>query len=274
MSLPRPLTPLVRFLAGVSYIPGGGVFLLRNPRLWPVAVSPLLVAALLLVIGIFSGAFWAVRAEQTLFGGSLRTAPAWFSFVMVVGLWAGSLAAGAIIALAVAFALLGPLFEKLSQKVEEISGLVVRGSKGLTWEVAQSARTAVYFALSAPVAILLGLVPFVGPLLSLAFTGHRVAFQSTDAVLLRRGLDFRGRQEFHRRFRPETVGFGVASVLLFPILTVIAVPVFVVAATRLVNDLEAVRDDARDEETAAIIAAEEGAAEEMAAAEQGPLTGR
>jgi uncharacterized protein involved in cysteine biosynthesis len=272
MTVPQPLTPLVRFLAGVSYIPGGFVFLVRNPRLWPVAISPLLVAALLLVIGVFSGAFWAGRVEQTLFGGSLKTAPAWFSFVMVVGLWAGSLAAGAIIALAVAFALLGPLFEKLSQKVEEVSGLTVRGSKGLTWEAVQSLKTAAYFALSAPVAILLGLIPFVGPVLALGFTGHRVAFQSTDAVLLRRGMDFRQRQDFHRRFRPETVGFGVASVLLFPILTVIAVPVFVVAATRLVNDLEAVRDDARDEETAAIIAAE--AAAELAASESGPISGR
>ncbi|MEO8500895.1 MAG: EI24 domain-containing protein [Vicinamibacteria bacterium] len=257
MPVPRPLTPLVRFLAGVSYIPQGAWFLLRNPRLWPVAISPLLIAALFLVIGVFSGAFWAGRVEQSLFGGALRSAPPWFSFVMVTGLWAGSLAAGAIVALALAFALLGPLFEKLSQKVEEISGLTVRGSRGLRWEMVQSVKTAAYFALSAPVAILLGLVPFLGPLLSLGFTGHRVAFQNTDAVLLRRGMDFRERQQFHRRFRPETLGFGVASVLLFPIMTVLAVPVFVVAATRLVNDLEAVRDSPSEEETAAIIAAEE-----------------
>ena len=257
MPLPRPLTPLVRFLAGVSYIPGGAWFLLRNPRLWPVAISPLLVAALLLVIGVFSGAFWAGRVEQSLFGGSLRSVPAWFSFVMVTGLWAGSLAAGAILALAVAFALLGPLFEKLSQKVEELSGLNVKGTKGLRWEIVQSLKTAGYFALSAPIAILLGLVPFLGPVLSLAFTGHRVAFQNTDAVLLRRGMDFGERQEFHRRFRPETLGFGVASVLLFPVMTILAVPVFIVAATRLINDLEAVRDTPSEEETAAIIAAEE-----------------
>ena len=271
MLVPRPLTPVVRFLAGVSYVPGGAVFLVRNVRLWPVAISPLIVAALLLVIGIFSGAFWAGRVEQTLFGGTLRTSPAWFSFVMVTGLWAGSLAAGAIIALAIAFAALGPLFEKLSQKVEEISGLTVRGSKGLHWELVQSVKTGAYFALSAPVAILLGLIPFLGPILSLAFTAHRVAFQSTDSVLLRRGMDFRARQGFHRRFRPETLGFGVASVLLFPLMTVFAVPVFVVAATRLVNDLETVQDLPSDEETAAIIAAEEIAA---SAPSPGPIGGR
>lgn len=257
MPLLRPLTPFVRFLAGVSYIPGGALFLVRQPRLWPVAVSPLIVAAGLLLIGLFSGAFWADRVEEILFGESLRTIPVWMSFVIFTGLWAGCLAAGAILALAIAFALLGPLFERLSQKVEELSGLTVRGSRGLRWEMVQSLKTAAYFALSAPVAILLGLVPFLGPVLALGFTGHRVAFQSTDAVLLRRGMGFRDRQEFHRRFRPETVGFGVASVLLFPLMNVLAVPVFIVAATRLVNDLEAVRDSPSDEETAAIVAAEE-----------------
>ncbi len=257
MPVLRPLTPLVRFLAGVSYIPGGAIFLLRNPRLWPVAVSPLLVAAFLLMIGIFSGAFWAARVQQSLFGESLRTIPVWFAFVVLTGLWAGSLFAGGIAALAIAFALLGPLFEKLSQAVEELSGLKVMGSKGLSWEIVQSLKTGAYFALGAPVAILLGLIPFLGPVLALAFTGHRVAFQNTDAVLLRRGMDFLERQAFHHRFRPETLGFGVASVLLFPVMNVLAVPVFVVAATRLVNDLEAVRDQPSDEETAAIITAEE-----------------
>lgn len=257
MPLPRPLTPLIRFLTGVSYIPGGADFLIRNPRLWPVALAPLVVAAVLLMIGIFSGAFWAGRLEQSLFGGALRTIPVWLSFIVVIGLWAGSLAAGAIIALAIAFALLGPLFEKLSEKVEEILGIHMRRSKGLKWEILQSLKTSAYFALGAPVAILLGLIPFLGPPLALAFTGHRVAFQNTDSVLLRRGMGFTQRREFHARFRAETLGFGVAAVLLFPVINVFAVPVFVVAATRLVNDLEGVADSPSEEETAAIIAAEE-----------------
>ena len=261
MNVPRPLTPLVRFLAGVSYIPGGAVFLARNTALWPVAISPLVVAAGLLMIGLFMGAFWAAWIQQSLFGESLRTIPVWFAFIVLTGLWVGSLAAGGIMALAVAFALLGPLFEKLSQKVEELLGFKVMGSKGLRWEVVQSLKTAAYFALSAPVAILLGLIPVLGPLLALAFTGHRVAFENTDAVLLRRGLEFRERQAFHKRFRPETLGFGVASVLLFPILNVLAVPIFVVAATRLVNELEAVQAQPPDEDVAAIVAIEETTAD-------------
>jgi CysZ protein len=256
METPRPLTPFVRFLAGVSYIPTGAHFLITKPALWPFAIAPLIVAAVLLLIGVFAGAFLATWFQQTFFADGFRSIPAWLGFFVIAGLWAGSLAAGAIVALAIAFAFLGPLFEKLSQKVEELSGITVKGSKGFRWEMAQSLKTAAYFALSAPVAILLGLIPFVGPVLALAFTGHRVAFESTDAVLLRRGMGFREKQDFHRRYRPETLGFGVASVLLFPILTALAVPVFVVAATRLVNDLEAVSAEPTEEETASIIAAE------------------
>lgn len=257
IAAPKPLTPLVRFLAGVSYIPGGASFLVRTPRVWPVAISPLIIAAALLMVGIFFGAFWAAWVQQSVFGESLRTIPVWFAFIVLTGLWAGSLAAGAIVALAIAFALLGPLFEKLSEKVEELSGIHVRRSKGLKWEIVQSIKTAAYFALAAPVAIVIGLFPFVGPPLALLFTGHRVAFQTTDSVLLRRGMDFRARQAFHKRFRPETLGFGIAAVLLFPVLNVLAVPVFVVAATRLVNDLEAVNDMPSDEEIAAMVAVED-----------------
>jgi|JI10StandDraft_1071094.scaffolds.fasta_scaffold358075_2 CysZ protein len=257
MTVPRPLTPFVRFLAGVSYIPGGARFLAVNRRLWSAALGPLVVTAGLLMIGVFSGAFWAAWVQQSIFGESLRTVPIWFAFVILTGLWAGSLAAGAIVALAVAFVLLGPLFERLSQRVEEAAGVSLPRSRGLRWELAQSLKTAAYFALSAPVAILLGLIPFLGPLLALLFTGHRVAFENTDAVLLRRGLEFGERRAFHRRFRPETLGFGVAAMLLFPILNVFAVPIYVVAATRLVMDLEAVRDQPSDEETAAIVAAED-----------------
>lgn len=257
MTVPQPLTPFVRFLAGVSYIPGGARFLLMNRSLWPSALSPIVVAAGLLVVGVFMGAFWAAWLQQSLFGESMRHIPVWFSFVVLTGLWAGSLAAGAIVALAVAFVLLGPLFERLSQKVEELSGVSQGRSKGLRWELAQSAKTALYFALSAPVAMLLGLIPFLGPALALLFTGHRVAFENTDAVLLRRGLAFGERRDFHRRFRPETLGFGVAAMLLFPIMNVFAVPIFVVAATRLVLDLEAVSQEPPEEETAAILAAEE-----------------
>lgn len=257
MTVPRPLTPLVRFLAGVSYVPGGARFLAFNRSLWSSALWPLVVAAGLLMVGVFTGAFWAAWLQQSVFGESLRTVPIWFAFVILTGLWAGSLAAGAIVALAVAFVLLGPLFERLSQRVEEAAGVTLPRSRGLRWELAQSLKTAAYFALSAPVAILLGLIPFLGPALALLFTGHRVAFENTDAVLLRRGLDFSARRAFHRRFRPETLGFGVAAMLLFPILNVFAVPIFVVAATRLVMDLEAVRDQPTDEETAAILAAED-----------------
>lgn len=239
----RVLSPVVRFFAGLWHVPAGAAFLLRNPRLWPVAVGPIAVAGLLLIAGLFSGAFWAGRIETALFEGQLRQFPIWFAFTVVVGLWAGSLSAGAIVALALSFALIGPLFEALSRQVENLMGRGGADSRGLRWELAQSLKTGAYILLSAPVALLLGVIPLVGPWLALLWTAHRVAFQNTESVLLRRGLGFRGRHAFHARFRAETLGFGVGALFVIPILNVASLPTLVVGATRLVNELEQIPGD-------------------------------
>jgi uncharacterized protein involved in cysteine biosynthesis len=100
-------------------------------------------------------------------------------------------------------------------------------------------------------------VPIIGPLLSLTFTGYRLAFRNCDVALLRRSMSFSDRRTFHAQFRPETLGFGIAGVLLFPVISVFATPVYVVGATRLVADLERIRDEPDEAETAAILAAED-----------------
>ena len=255
MGAPPPLTPLVRFLAGVSYLPGAVLFIVRNPRVWPILIAPVLIGALLLMLGLFLGAFLAAFLQKILFGVAGRDISPWFEFLAVTGLWIGSLGAGGICGIAAGFAILGPLFEKVSEKVEEVSGLSVHRSPGLKWEIIQSLKTAGFFAISAPIAVLLGLVPIVGPLLSLIFTGYRLAFRNCDIALLRRQMSFGDRRAFHSRFRPETLGFGMAGVLLFPVISIFATPIYVVGATRLVADLERVKDEPGEDQTAAILAA-------------------
>lgn len=242
-SLRAVASPFVRFFSGLWHVPAGLLYLIKTPRLWPTAAGPLLIAGVLLVVGVFTGAFWAKGVVSALFGGSLRQFPLFFAYMVVVGIWAGSLSAGAIVAVALAFVFIGPLFERLSRAVERLDGRQVNDSKGMGWELVQSLKTAGYFLLGAPVAVLLGLIPIAGPLLVIFWTGHRLAFQNTDAILLRRGMGFRARQSFHLRHRAETLGFGVGAFFLLPILNIIAVPTLVVGATRLVLDLEEEDDD-------------------------------
>jgi uncharacterized protein involved in cysteine biosynthesis len=69
---------------------------------------------------------------------------------------------------------------------------------------------------------------------------HALAFQQTDAPLARRGRDFRARREWHRRYRAESIGFGLAGLvtLLVPILIPFIGPVLTAGGTLLVIEFE------------------------------------
>jgi CysZ protein len=88
--------------------------------------------------------------------------------------------------------------------------------------------------------LLLSLVPVVGAPLALLWGGHALALQQTDPALTRRGLDFQARRRWHRRFRPESLGFGAAglALLLVPIANLLLIPALTVGATRLVMELD------------------------------------
>ena len=92
---------------------------------------------------------------------------------------------------------------------------------------------------------LLGLIPLVGPFLSLAWGGRAVAFQMTDPALTRRGLAFRDKRRWHRAWRAESTGFGLAGMvgLLVPLANLLLGPALVAGGTLLVLDLEAVEAD-------------------------------
>src|SRR5438034_435762 len=80
-------------------------------------------------------------------------------------------------------------------------GLAVQHSRGLGWEMLQSFKGSMYFVLSAPVVLLLSLVPLVGPVVGTLWGAHALAFQQTDVPLARRGRDFSARRAWHRRYR-------------------------------------------------------------------------
>ena len=235
----RPSLPR-RAAAGAWHVPAGFAFLLRHPRLWPLAALPAVLAVVLLFLGAVLGIYVEPRVESSLTPAP-GAAPVWVELPVSLLLWTATIGAGIFLGLGIALLLAAPLLDQLSRQVEErVRGRVLESGPGLRWEVLQSLRGALYFLAAAPGVFLLGFIPVVGPFLSLMWGGRAVAFQMTDPALTRRHLSFRDKRRWHRTWLPESQGFGVAGMvgLLVPFANLLLAPALVTGGTLLVLGLE------------------------------------
>ena len=147
------------------------------------------------MLGVFVGA--RVEARFAPAPGSL---PVFVELPVSLLLWTATLGSGVFLGLGIALVLASPILDLLSRQVEALArGRVGDSGKGLRWEAGQALRGSLYFLAAAPGVFLLGLIPIVGPFLSVAWGGRAVAFQMTDPALSRRGLAFREK----RRLAPR-----------------------------------------------------------------------
>jgi uncharacterized protein involved in cysteine biosynthesis len=163
------------------------------------------------------------------------------SVVLMLALWVGALAAGVLLGLALSLLVTAPILERLSRRVEEqVRVTVPRGGTTWRWELAQSFKSALYMLGAAPVVLLLSMVPVVGAVAGLAWGAHALAMQQSELPLARRGLNFSARWRWHRRFLPESLGFGAAAlvVLLVPCANFLLAPALTVGGTLMVLELE------------------------------------
>ena len=240
---------LRRAAAGAWHVAAGFWFLLRNPSLWPLAALPTLLSVFFLVGGVLAAAYSFRWVEAWFLPGPDRL-PAFINLILTLALGVGTLIAGALIGLALALLLSAPVLERLSRRVEaRARGGVAAADTGLRWEVAQSLKGSLYFLIAAPGVLLLTLIPLVGPALGALWGAHALAFQQTDMALGRRGLSFGARRAWHRRFRAESLGFGLMAllVLVVPFANLLLAPVLTVGGTLLVLELEDGREQGADD---------------------------
>ncbi len=238
-AVPRP-GPLRRAAAGAWHVAAGFGFLLRRPRLWPLALLPAFLTLVSLVAGLLLALYSIHWFEQVLVPGPDRI-PVAVGFVLTLLVWFAVLSSGLVLGLAVALLLSAPALEALSRRVDAM----VRGEpaslpRGLGWELVQSFKGTLYFLAAAPGVFLLSLVPVVGPVLAALWGAWALSFQETDAALTRRGLAFAARRAWHRTWRPESLGFGLAGLvaLLVPFANLLVTPALAVGGTLLVLELE------------------------------------
>jgi len=228
-----------RAAAGAWHVPSGFWFLVRHPSLWPTAALPVLVALACLSSGLVLGAFTVQQLEVHVLPG--RQLGGVWGFVVTIAVWIGVLGAGMALGLAVALLLASPLLDRLSRLTErKVQNRLGDRSLGLRWEIAQALRGSLYLLLRAPFIFLLGLIPLLGPGLGMLWGAHSLALQQTDMALTRRGFEFARRRAWHRRYRAESMGFGLAGLLLLvvPLADFLIAPVLAVGATLLVMEIE------------------------------------
>jgi CysZ protein len=238
--LPSSPGRLRRAAAGAWHVPAGFAFLLRHPRLFPLAALPAALMVLFLAGGIVMGAFLGHLVE-TRFSPAPGSVPIWLRLVHSTLLIAGTLGATVVLSVGIALALVSPILDQLSRRVEAIArGRAPEHSHGLRFEVLEALRGSFYFLAAAPGVFLLGLIPIVGPLLAVLWAGRALAFQLTDPSLSRRGLTFRQKREWHWRWLAESEGFGLAGMvtLLVPFANLLLGPALAAGGTLLVLSLE------------------------------------
>jgi CysZ protein len=243
-SVPRAPGLPRRIAAGAWHVPAGFAFLLVRPRLWPLAALPAILVGVLLVLGLYFG-FSIARSIDAALTPSLDRVSLLLGVIAIVLLWAGVVMAGAVLGIGAALFLTAPILDRLSRHVEAMTrGELAAHDPSLGWQVLQALRSSAYFLAAAPGVLVLSLVPIVGPFLAALWGAHALAMQETEPALSRRGLDFQARRAWHRRFRPESLGFGLAGIVVFliPVANFVLAPLFapslVVGATRLVVELE------------------------------------
>ncbi|MET0555223.1 MAG: EI24 domain-containing protein, partial [Vicinamibacteria bacterium] len=219
-------------------------FLLRNPGLWPLAALPALLAAGGILLGVVLGAFSIRWFEESVLPTQGSMSPI-ASLLLTLAFWAGAMAAGILAGLALALMLASPVLDLLSRRVEERqNGGAPAVGAGLRWEILEAAKGIGYFLAAAPVVLIVSLIPLVGAPIALLWGSHALALQQTDPALTRRGLAFKARRGWHKRYRAESLGFGVAgwALLLIPFANLLLLPALTVGATRLVMELEPAAD--------------------------------
>jgi CysZ protein len=233
---------LRRAAAGAWHVPAGFAFLARHPTLWPLAVLPAGLAIALLAAGAVAGVYLIPTVEAS-FAPGPGAWPEWLELPASLLLWTATIGAGAFLGLGVALLLVAPLLDRLSRRVEERARGGVVDSGGSLWaDLWPALRAGLYFVVAAPLVFALGLIPLVGPLLSVMLGARALAMEMTDFALARHGATMKERVAWHRRWLPESQGFGLAGMLglLVPFANVLVAPALVTGATLLVLDLEEV----------------------------------
>lgn len=243
---------------GIRLATEGFSFLRGQPRLWGLAMVPVLLA--MLSVGGAGSAFWLHLDEIHAFFGSLLPvleAGEWWTWLWVgpgkvllfLGRWLAvllSFAVTFVAALLVANVASAPFLDVLSERVEAIAlgrgpvesqeGLLASALSSFASELGRVAFLGgIWLVLTLAGVVVPGAHLVTGPLL-IATTIAFLPLDYAGFALDRRGLSFADRRRWLKENRPTMLGFGgiAFAACMVPGLNLLLLPALVTAGTLLV----------------------------------------
>ena len=228
------------FVQGLIAPARGLGILLRRPLLFFWTAIPLGIAFGLDSV-IFAAAATRIRAVVDSWipdEGWYWIAAGWAAELLLVVV----LLVSAIMVFAVLyFAVAGPFNEILSEKIDRIRGELQDGEGGLSLgrAVLDGIRQAIILTVLGVPALLVALVPVVGPVLFSLWSAILLGFSFFEIPLSRRGQPFSAKRSLARQHLPALLGLGVTVFVLslLPFIQLALMPAFVAGGTILCADI-------------------------------------
>lgn len=232
---PRAANPLYHFTQGLRFFFAGLPLLFRHPALLGLSLIPILCTLLLLIALAFGGAWLVGGLIEDALGAQLRT----FAQAVVVVL---ALLLGYFLYLPLARVLLAPFSEALSRRAHTITtGAHYRSDANWAramWEGLKLVLMQLSVLLAAFVVSII--IPPIGAPLGILVAILVCGLDFMDVPLSARGLPLRKKLGVLWQHKALALGFGAAAYLLLflPFINLLALPVGVIGATLLTDQLE------------------------------------
>ncbi len=228
---PLPESRFRQLVTGFGYPFRGVGYLLRQPKLIPLAIMPALLNLGLAVVGLvlafvqapfLVGWVWARPEAVDLASGAL--AGLWVVVAVLLGLLVATL--WLVLVYATAGLMATPFTDYLTEKVElQVLGIegqdfrLARFLRDIFWSLTHSLLNVLAWAVVMGALLILNLVPVLGSMvfgaLSTTATAYFLAREMQDGCMTRRRLSWLGKQRQILRHAPLTIGFGLGTMVLF-----------------------------------------------------------
>lgn len=231
------MNPITRFFQGLNFFFSGLWMLLRYPSLLALALIPIVLTFLMLLGLAWGAVYWlgAGLEQSPLLNADGRVVLQALAFLLV-------LFVAYLIYLPLTRVFLAPFSEKLSHKTTELGGVNVPTEQELSflrsiWEGVK--LVALQLVVVVLILLLTLLLPPVGVPVGIFLTICFCGVDFVDVPLSVRRLSFRQKLRWLWQSRALVLGFAVAAylVLHIPLLNLLALPVGVIGATMLVNQV-------------------------------------